>query len=313
MRTRALPRGSVAALRDALARLAPALADAPIELHQDLGDTWAVERPRTARIGDGHVVKFGWTEDGAARVVEQGRILRALAHAGLPTPEVVATTGEPALVLYRRIDGVPLDLWSHPLARGDVRPLARSIAGVLAAFHAPETRAALAAAAVVLPAPRPQATPDALRARAVPLLEVAQRDWVAEACRAVEAVLAPAADAVVLHGDVHGWNLVANPSRTAVVGVVDVDDIALGDLHFDLRYVPALAPSLDLFRATTSAYAALTGRDVDRERALAWHVLTDLGDALWRTEAGVEVVAGPIGARVTALRERLRAAGVGWA
>ena len=39
--------------------------------------------------------------------------------------------------------------------------------------------------------------------------------------------------------------------------------------------------------------------------AVAWHVLTDLGDALWRTEADVEVVAGPIQRRAHDLRTLL--------
>jgi hypothetical protein len=42
---------------------------------------------------------------------------------------------------------------------------------------------------------------------------------------------------------------------------------------------------------------------------MAWHALTDIGDALWRTEAGVEVVGGPLARRVDAMRRRLDAIG----
>ena len=34
-------------------------------------------------------------------------------------------------------------------------------------------------------------------------------------------------------------------------------------------------------------YERLSGRGLDIDRVMAWHITTVLGDALWRTEAGV--------------------------
>jgi hypothetical protein len=36
----------------------------------------------------------------------------------------------------------------------------------------------------------------------------------------------------------------------------------------------------------------VTGFDLDLRRVMAWHVRTALGDALWRSEAGVPLPAG---------------------
>jgi hypothetical protein len=34
-------------------------------------------------------------------------------------------------------------------------------------------------------------------------------------------------------------------------------------------------------------YRQITGRRLSADRVMAWHVRTALGDALWRTEAGI--------------------------
>jgi len=73
---------------------------------------------------------------------------------------------------------------------------------------------------------------------------------------------------------------------------------------------PRLAPTLDLLSVAMESYSVASGRSLDRRRVFAWHVLTDLGDALWRTEQGVEVVDGPLARRFDDLLVRLAAAGV---
>lgn len=44
--------------------------------------------------------------------------------------------------------------------------------------------------------------------------------------------------------------------------------------------------------AVMDAYERLSGRRPSTERIMAWHILTALGDALWRTEAGVALPGG---------------------
>lgn len=50
--------------------------------------------------------------------------------------------------------------------------------------------------------------------------------------------------------------------------------------------------SRELGMAVMAAYEQLSGRRLSIERVMAWHVLTVLGDALWRTEARVALPGG---------------------
>lgn len=47
-----------------------------------------------------------------------------------------------------------------------------------------------------------------------------------------------------------------------------------------------------MFAETVHRYQRESGRVVDLERAMAWHIRTVLGDALWRSEAGIALPGG---------------------
>jgi hypothetical protein len=63
------------------------------------------------------------------------------------------------------------------------------------------------------------------------------------------------------------------------------------DPEYDLRYFPPLEPTLGLVREICERYTELTGFSMDARRVMAWHIRTALGDALWRSEAGVPLPA----------------------
>ena len=97
-----------------------------------------------------------------------------------------------------------------------------------------------------------------------------------------------------------------------LVAVVDLEESGGCDAHFDLRYLPGNTRSLDLMFASIDAYEQRSGRRLAVERVMAWNVLTVLGDALWRTEAGVPLRGGGDAAIwVDDLREQLGIVGVG--
>jgi hypothetical protein len=55
------------------------------------------------------------------------------------------------------------------------------------------------------------------------------------------------------------------------------------------------------------AYQHDSGRRLQPERIMAWHTLTHLGDALWRTEQGVDLPGGGTAASwVDDLADRFR-------
>ena len=82
-------------------------------------------------------------------------------------------------------------------------------------------------------------------------------------------------------------SLQCDPVGAALRLVADFETAGPGDPAFDFRYLPGLANTVDLFLEIRAHYERVSGRGLDIDRVMAWHIRTVLGDALWRTEAGV--------------------------
>ncbi|HYV77470.1 MAG TPA: hypothetical protein VE979_05045, partial [Streptosporangiaceae bacterium] len=50
---------------------------------------------------------------------------------------------------------------------------------------------------------------------------------------------------------------------------------------------PDMGPGVELLTAVIRHYEQITGRHLSTDRVMAWHLRTVLGDALWRSEAGI--------------------------
>ena len=290
-----LPQGSVPALRDALAKVAPELAGRPIAVNERV----VTSDPRffqgSAVVDSAFVVKFAWSEPAARRVALEGAVLTALGRAApdLAIPEVVVASADPALVVTLRILGEPLTSEvAGRLAAGPRHCLVGDLARFLARLHEPGTLTAVQSAGVTLGPPEPQADTASLWHRFPRLIDRAQGELVARWCEWVDAVLAGPAEAVLLHGDLHGHNLVWDSATGAVRAVADFETAGVGDPAYDFRYLPAQAPTVELFRDVARAYTTACGREIVPERVMAWHIRTALGDALWRTEANVALPGG---------------------
>jgi hypothetical protein len=48
-----------------------------------------------------------------------------------------------------------------------------------------------------------------------------------------------------------------------------------------------MGPDVELLTAVIRHYQQITGRHLSTDRIMAWHLRTALGDALWRSEAGI--------------------------
>lgn len=141
--------------------------------------------------------------------------------------------------------------------------------------------------------PTAQADTAGLRARFHRLVDEHRTASVQRWCNWVDSVLsAPALTEVVVHGDLHRYNQVWDYASVRLRAVVDFEESGTRDPHFDLRYLPGIAATPDLVLAVMRAYALLSGQSLDLERVMAWNVLTVLGDAMWRTEAGVPLPGG---------------------
>lgn len=309
---------SVDALRTALRFARPELADGLITLDAPEGSSDSAEprevwRHATAFVDGRWVVKFAWSQAAAESLAREGRLFQALSQIvpDLPLP-TVAVIDKPLLIIYPFVPGTTLTIdQAATLAPSDRRALARALADVLTTLHAPTTLERLRALNVELPHPVPQAGTAALRASFRRIVDAARAARVARWCDWIDHVLRWAVPPVFLHGDFYGENLVFDTDFSCVQAVLDLEGAGFGDPNFDFRYLPGQAPTVELFLDTIDEYEDLSRGKLDLPRIGAWHVLTVLGDALWRTEARVELPDGGTPAEwVDQLHERLATLGL---
>lgn len=234
------------------------------------------------------VVKFAWSEPAASRICYQARVLDALraAAAGLPLPDVVVTSDDPAMVVLRWVPATPFFEVRHLIGPAEREQVARDLATVLAELHDPSVLRVVSEAVGPLPKPTAHATTDTLRARFGPLIRSDQREWVLSWYDWADTVLAAAGRTVLVHGDFHGDNHLWDRETLRLRVLVDLETVGTGEPEFDMRCLPGDC-GIELFTATVAHYEQLTGTKLDVDRVMAWHLRTVLGDALWRSEAGI--------------------------
>ena len=104
----------------------------------------------------------------------------------------------------------------------------------------------------------------------------------------------------------HASHLRVDHRRLRVV--VDFESCGAAEAEYDFRYLPAQGDGVRLLLATVAHYRDRTQRPLRIDRVMAWHLRTALGDALWRSEAGVALPDGATPAVwVDELRQRLDA------
>jgi hypothetical protein len=302
---RALAGSTEADVRAALELVSPDLARLRIEVRPSIA-VKAEWRRSTAIVDERFAVKFAWDEAAAAGLWREVSIQQALAATAVKTANLVTSSERPTLIVCDVAIGRPLTYEdAGRMTRSETRGVAACMAGELARFHDAAVTAAFEVAHIARVAARPQATTNELRERLPRVLTVPTWRRTAELLARVDELLAHPEPAVIVHGDWHGHNLVFDHGFKTVAAVLDFGETGINEVAFDFRYLPRQAPTLHLLDSTLGAYRAATGQQVSRDRVLAWHVLTDLGDALWRTEAAVEVVAGPIERRAIDLHDVL--------
>ena len=284
------------AVRSALRVAGAGLDRLPIELTgtNDLSrPTWA---SGSATVDGRFLAKFAFSEPAAVRVWHEARVLKLLA--GLPAfdvPDVVATSPDPACLATRIVEGgVPL---SYELVRASLPARVDALGAELARFLASLHHLQILALArerlddpLRIPEPGLQATTDELRLRFTPMIQSRQRARVRRWCDWVDEQLAAPAEAVFVHGDFHPYNQLWDAQELRLLLVADLETSGLAEPEYDFRSIPSFGPGIDLLRSTVDKYVALTGRRLSLERIMALHLRTTLGDALWRSEAGLPLL-----------------------
>jgi aminoglycoside phosphotransferase (APT) family kinase protein len=278
-----LDEGSPAAVAEALKQVAPELGRYPIAVRESLGEDDPLWWSATAVVGERFVVKFAWSRPAGLRLAHEIAVLAALAREpAVPfLPEVVASSTDPVLLVTRLVPGKALFDVVDSLDRDQV---GRQLAHFLGELHHSRERVE-AVVGDVPPAALQPATTDALRDGFVKWARPDQRSAVLRWCDWADDVLATPSPRVLVHADLHGGNQVWNDGHLRVV--VDFETAGLAEPEYDLRTFPGTGPGVELLTATMRHYRQITGRELDAERVMAWHLRTALSDALWRSEAGV--------------------------
>jgi aminoglycoside phosphotransferase (APT) family kinase protein len=232
-------------------------------------------------------VKFAWSRPAALRLAHEIGVLTALA--GEPRvpflPEVVASSTDPVLLITRLVPGVSL---FEVISSIDPDRAGQQLAGFLAALHHPSARQrAEAVAGTLTGAQLPPAMTRTLRERFGTWARPDQRQAIMRWCDWADAVLASPGPAVLVHGDLHGDNQVWDHGELQLV--VDLETAGAAEPEYDLRLFPGpdMGPGVELLTAVMRHYQQITGRHLSTDRVMAWHLRTALGDALWRSEAGI--------------------------
>lgn len=282
-------------MRDALRAVAPELAGQPVALAPTIEANPPLYWRGTARVGAEWVAKFAWSAPAAVGIERELRMLRLLPDVAsqVPAPALAHASLDPLLFVTRYVDGVALGDDREGRADGASR-VAEQLADALAALHRPEVRDAVVAAGAPLAGTDPQSTTAELRDRfAGTIVTGARASAVLRLCDWTDRVLAAEREPVVLHGDMHGHNVVVSHDGAELLLVADFESAALGDRHYDFRYLPSLRRDVAWLRRAAARYEATSGAELSMARVMAWHVRTALGDALWRTERGVPLPGAP--------------------
>jgi aminoglycoside phosphotransferase len=305
-----LPDWSEEALRAGLGRAAPEIADRALELRPKLGAPLGIFCRSTASLGSDLMVKATWSREASELLLGQARLIQILAPLGLPLQRPILVAADPVLVVYRRLPGQELSSEkAGSLHAGEEAVVAGLLGDLLNGLHDRTVLAKVVASGIQLPRERTwcqAADTGRIRRDLLPRLDRVRVQRLEPRLDWVDRQLADSVNDVFLHGDLHGHNLLFDPHHRRLLGVLDFENASVGDPAFDFRYLPALSPRLELFDQVVEAYRGT----MRVERAWAWHVLTDLGDALWRTEQNAPVEGGPLSRRVDGLLERLIAGGV---
>ena len=278
---------STAALHEALRAVAPELSGCPVAVPGPVGKENPLWWSGSVPLGDRFIVKFAWSRPAALRLAREIGVLAALSHE--PTvpflPEVAASSTDPLILITKRVPGKSL----FEVVDSIDRNLAgRQLASFLAALHHPAARQhAEAAVGVLAGAVLPPATTETLRDQLGIWVRPDQRRVVARWCDWADTVLASPGPAGLVHGDLHGDNQVWDGDQLRLV--VDFETIGAAEPEYELRAFPGpgMGPGVELLTATMRHYQQITGRQLSRERVMAWHLRNALGDALWRSEAGI--------------------------
>lgn len=282
----------------------------PIQFHTPQGGTtewWAT--PAHVVVNGEYRFRFPTNPQGLASLERAAWVTQRLHGLTTLTIPVINLVGRRVATFgYRMIPGVPLDTPTYrQLDESEQFEAGTTIGRFLAEMHM--ALAVTEAAARLTGEPLHPMSPRTLRLHFLPhIAGDSQRSFVTRVIDRYEQIKPITGDRAVLHNDLHGHNMLFDPSSRRVVGIVDFTEIAIGDRHFDPCYLYSWDESCLL--AAVTEYQRVSGVTLSVERCMIYNAAQEFSDLTWRTEQNVPIDEGPVSARVGRLQQRMTARGV---
>lgn len=288
-----------ATIREVLGREFPDLTVRSMHFLQNREDRCTIE------INEQLIFKFPFREKAWKEIVREQWVMNALqGHTSVAIPRPAFFMQTVRGYGYEKLPGVMLtDDYYWSLTGSQKQAFAVSIARFLSELH----HALRVADAVTagLDVPDDPLSSDQLRRRLLPHLDGQEQRLLVERMLEGYAQLnASAEPRVVLHNDLHGWNVLCDPATAQLTGVLDFNGACIGDAHLDFRYF--FYPDPPLLEIVLAHYTRMNTRALSLRRCILYAVATDLTDLVYCTEEGRQVYDGSISTRIARLEQQLR-------
>jgi len=287
------------------------LAGGPIQFHTPRGGTteWWTTPAHVVANGE-YRFRFPTNPQGLASLERAAWAVHQLhGHTTLAVPGMDLIGRRVATFGYRMIPGVPLDTPTYrQLDESEQLVAGTAIGRFLAEMHT--ALSVTEATARLTGEPVHPMSARTLRLHFLPrIADDSQRSFAARVIERYEHIRPSPGDRAVLHNDLHGHNMLFDPSSRRVIGIVDFTEIAIGDRHFDPCYLYSWDERCLL--AAVTEYQRVSGTTLSIERCIIYNAVQDFSDMTWRSEQSVPIADGPVSARVGRLQQRLTARGLG--
>lgn len=257
-------------------------------------------------INDELILRFPLSKEQMAVLRRERRLQNVFrGHLSLAIPQSTITGRRFVCDGYWKLPGVHLRKeWYHAMP---YRQQLRVATGLARFCHELQQVLSVARAKKLgLVGPRVPISAARLREHLPPLVEdQAQLPLVAYVLGLYAEVEQSSCTPVVIHADLHGWNITCDPADGTPTGVFDFEDVCIGDPHLAFRYLYAWEPGL--LEMTLAEYVRLSGCTLSMRRCLIYNAATDFADLVWRIEHAEPLPTGPITKRLADVERRLAA------
>lgn len=177
---------------------------------------------------NGLVYRFPRHQAAAAKLDDEVAVLRVVHNQSWPIQLPVMREHTPEYSTYSYIPGEPLSsALLSTLSDADLQHAGHQLGAFLRQFHTLDHK--------VVDAKKTRQTTSLLDYYTARINEAVGKNIHQKAAQALSRLTASDLQSVVVHGDLHGLNMIMDPITKSLNGVIDLSEIEIGDPHQDFR------------------------------------------------------------------------------